>query len=125
VELARNKHGSDSQQLELLFFHTSVAEVTVYQGDRGLDCLGKQLELDLDNKQPVNEDFTVLGGQLWLCLEVVPDGVGLELLADQRLVDDLDVVSLGELVPLGHPHVADSALGQLLSLNVPWSWDEG
>ena len=125
MELARDEHGSDAQQLELFNSHMPVAEVTVCQVDRGLDRLGTQLELDLDDEQPVNEDFAVFGGQLLLCFEVVPGRVELELLMEHCPVDGLDVVSLGELVPIRHPHVADCALGQPLSINVLWSWCDG
>ena len=105
------EHRCDSEELEVYNWCLDEAEIPIYETHSRLHRFRQQSELDLHYHQPVNEDFSILWSQIRLLVEVIMGSRWLDLSLEQVRVDVLDVVALGQLAPLGHPHVADDVLG--------------
>lgn len=115
VELAGDEHGSDPNQLEVRqSLDLSTHEEPVNEVHCRLNRLGQQPELDLDDDEPVDEDFAVLRGQLRLPVKIIALMRRLFLTQDQVLVDGLDVVSLDKLNGRWHSQIINYALSHLL-----------
>lgn len=110
VKFARNKHRCDPNQLISVDFHLILAQIPIDKAHCGLDCLWEQLELHLDNQQPVDEDFAVLRRHVKLILEAVYGVARQSLGLQHALVDGLDVLSMGDFGVFGQPNAANGTL---------------
>ena len=70
MELAGDEHGSNTKQLELEDGYESLGEIAINEVHSELDGLWNQLKFHLDDEKPVNQDFSVIWGQLSLPLKV-------------------------------------------------------
>ena len=76
MELCGDKHGGNSEQLELVQRHSTLAQISINDIHCDKKRFWEQIKLHLDDNKPVNEGLTLLSGDIRLHFEV--GGISLE-----------------------------------------------